>query len=428
MLQHTRRSACRDRNQAGQVLLIGTLTGTMLFAMVGLALDTGYIYYQKRKLQSAADAAAIAAVLELTTSPIANYVQAGREDAKLNGYEHGVAGVTTTLTMPPATGPHAGNSQYVEAVVTKNVKTYFLSLLSLSSMNVTARAEAKLGAGTSCVYLLDPAAEDQFRVAGNYSANCGLMANSSSPKALNLNSGTATASRFAANGRFIGNFNPAPAINQPRVPDPLAYLQPPTFPAANYYGVNVADSTPLDPGVYHGGIRVAQGVRAFFNPGIYVLNGGGLTTSGGPNAFLTGIGVSFYFTARQPVPTPPAGFNVNSVNTPGRFLLNGEGGFDLRAPTSGEMAGILFFQDRNPANQAGPYDIQGTNTTRMEGVIYIPASDFLFQNHTGNTADYTIIVSRTLRLDGGGANLTIRNDYSSLQNGSPIKSTPVLTR
>ncbi|MBI5085065.1 MAG: hypothetical protein HZB13_10775 [Acidobacteria bacterium] len=418
----------RGRKQSGQVLLIGTLVGTMLFAMVGLALDTGFLYYQKRKIQSAADAAAIAAILELNTGVAANFVQAGREDAKLNGFEHGVDNVTTTLNRPPTGGPHAGDSQYVEAVVTKNVKTYFLSLLSLGSMTVAAKAEARMGAGTSCVYLLDPAAEDQFRVAGNYSATCGLMANSNSPKALDLNSGTATATRFATNGQYVGAFNPIPATNQPRVADPLASLQPPTFPAANYYGVNVTNSTPLNPGVYHGGIRVAQGVQAFFNPGIYVLNGGGLTTSGGPNAFLTGIGVSFYFTARQPVPTPPPGFNVASANTPGRFLLNGEGGFDLRAPTSGEMAGILFFQDRNPANQAGPYDIQGTNTTRIEGVVYVPASDFLFQNHTGNTANYTIIVSRTLRLDGGAANLTIRNDYSSLANGSPIRATPVLTR
>ncbi|MBI5280496.1 MAG: hypothetical protein HY858_02350 [Candidatus Solibacter usitatus] len=400
----------------------------MLFAMVGLGLDTGYVYYQKRKIQSAADAAAIAAVVETSKGTDANYVQAGRDDANLNGFEHGVAGVTANLLKPPVSGPHAGDPQYVTAVVTKDVKTYFLGLLSLDSMKVTARAEARLGPGASCVYLMDPSADDEFRVAGAYSASCGLMANSNSPKALNLDDGSARATRFATNGRYVGNFNPVPSINQPRVPDPLAYLQPPAFPAANYYGVTVTNSTPLNPGVYHGGIKVAAGVQAFFNPGIYVLNGGGLATSGGPTSFLTGIGVSFYFTARQPVPTPPAGFNVSSANTPGRFLLNGEGGFDLRAPTSGEMAGILFFQDRDPANQAGPFDVQGTNSTRIEGVVYIPGSAFLYQNHTGNTADYTIIVSKTLRLDGGGANLTIRNDYSSLANGSPLRATPVLTR
>ncbi|MBI5085062.1 MAG: hypothetical protein HZB13_10760 [Acidobacteria bacterium] len=416
------------RRRSGQVLLIGTVAGTMLFGMVGLGLDVGYVYYQKRKVQSAADAAAIAAILEMSRSPAGNYVQAGRDDAKLNGFENGVGGVTTDLTTPPAGGPHAGNPQYVEAVVTKDVKTYFLGLLNLSAMRVTAKAEARLGPGTSCVYLMDPSQEDQFRVAGTFSATCGLMANSNSSKALDLNSGSATASGFYTNGRYVGSFNPTPLINQPRVPDPLAYLQPPTFPAANYYGVNVTDSTPLNPGVYHGGIPVAAGVRANFNPGIYVLNGGGLVTSGGPTSFLSGIGVSFYFTARQPVPSPPTGFNTSIVNTPGRFLLNGEGGFDLRAPTTGEMAGILFFQDRNPANQAGPFDVQGTNTTRIEGVVYIPGSDFLYQNQTGNTAEYTIIVSKSLRLDGSSPNLVIRNDYSSLANGSPLRAVPVLTR
>ncbi len=86
----------------------------------------------------------------------------------------------------------------------------------------------------------------------------------------------------------------------------------------------------------------------------------------------------------------------------------------------------MFIQDRTQPSGT-PFDIQGSNQTNIEGVIYFPGSDLLYQNSTENQAHYTIIVGKTLRLDGGGANLRVKNDYSVLASGAPIKAQVVIS-
>ena len=50
----------------------------------------------------------------------------------------------------------------------------------------------------------------------------------------------------------------------------------------------------LRPGVYCGGITVSNNASVTFNPGVYILLGGGLDVSN--NGSLTGQNVSFYNT------------------------------------------------------------------------------------------------------------------------------------
>ncbi|HEY8633269.1 MAG TPA: pilus assembly protein TadG-related protein, partial [Candidatus Limnocylindrales bacterium] len=53
------------RHDAGQVLVIFALSITVLFAAAGLAFDVGRFYAERRFLQNAADAAALAAANSL---------------------------------------------------------------------------------------------------------------------------------------------------------------------------------------------------------------------------------------------------------------------------------------------------------------------------------------------------------------------------
>lgn len=425
-----RRSKSASSGERGQILIITPIVLLTLVAFMGLAFDIGYLFFQKRKMQAATDAAVVGALQELLHGASTVSAQlAAKRDAGLNGFVDGVDSVVTTLNNPPLSGPHTGDANYVEAVVSQPQPTFFMRVLNFSSVPITTRAQGRMGPGSDCVFLIDPAAQDQLLVDGTFTSSCGVMASSTSYNALHVNSGSATASSFSTAGNYVGTFNPTPSTGVPPAPDPLAYLAPPTFPPNNFYGTVVTNSTPLNPGVYHGGILVKAGVHAYFNPGVYVLNGGvGLYGQGGPNTFLEGTGVTFYFTANQPVPNPPNGFNAAVTTTPAVFLMDGQGGASLVAPTSGPMAGILFFQDRNPANQGTPFDIQGTNTSKFEGTLYIPGADLRYQNNTTNTAAYTIIVAKTLRLNGGSANLAVQSDYSSLANGSPLKTVPVLTQ
>ena len=100
----------------------------------------------------------------------------------------------------------------------------------------------------------------------------------------------------------------------------------------NYSQTAYASYT-LNPGVYCGGIKFG-GVNAItFNPGVYILDGGGMSIGpGGGVASVTGTGVNFYSTG------------TNSTYA-GITITNGVQSVQLSAPTSGSMAGLVYYQD-----------------------------------------------------------------------------------
>jgi hypothetical protein len=88
---------------------------------------------------------------------------------------------------------------------------------------------------------------------------------------------------------------------------------------------------------------------------------------------------------------------------------------NLSAPTTGSLAGILFFQDRTVVGGASSSFSGGAMST-LVGALYFPTTDISYSG--GVTAAYTIIVSRRISFSGGA---TLNSDYSSLPAGSPIK-------
>jgi len=62
--------------------------------------------------------------------------------------------------------------------------------------------------------------------------------------------------------------------------------------------------------------------------------------------------------------------------------------------------------------------INGNNASDIVGALYFPNSSLAFSGNN-TTTSYTQIVADTLTVLG---NTTVNNDYSSLANGSPAKS------
>ena len=56
------------RNESGGVMILFALICATLFAFIALAVDSGNLYYNKSRIQAAADAAALGAVLFLPSS------------------------------------------------------------------------------------------------------------------------------------------------------------------------------------------------------------------------------------------------------------------------------------------------------------------------------------------------------------------------
>ncbi len=152
---HGRRGTNR-RREGGQVLVIFALSITVLFAAAGLAFDIGRFYAERRYLQNAADAAALAA---------ANAMIQGRSQAEADviarsilaaNFSHDPNGITPSL--PPATpvyeAGHFGDPPYlingilfsgneVRVAVQNSINYSFGRAVGLTSSTMTGQARVK---------------------------------------------------------------------------------------------------------------------------------------------------------------------------------------------------------------------------------------------------------------------------------------------
>ena len=167
--------------------------------------------------------------------------------------------------------------------------------------------------------------------------------------------------------------------------DPLSYLTPPSagYCTQSNWSASGGAVKAITPGVYCGGINISGGATVTMSSGTYILLGGGINVSGGSK--LTGSGVTFYNTAGP-------GFPYGGVNFSGGTTLN------LSAPTTGSLAGILFFQDPSISSPS-PSTLSGGTSTVFDGALYFPTSALSYSG--GAASDYTIIVSKTISFSGG---------------------------
>lgn len=402
----------RRRREAGQAIVVVALALVAVLGILGLAVDMGYLRYMKRQLQTAADAAAMAGAGEL---PYGDVTAGAQADSTANGFTNATKGATVTVNNPPLSGQHIGDWTYVEVIVGKSTNTFFAKAFGVATVSLSARAVAHLGSSPNCVYALDPSASDALDVSGNgqLTTSCGVVVNSSSGTALvNVGNGCVTASTV----RIVGNYtpgktgcpSPTPTIGVAQVINPLAYLAAPAIGSCLFTNFNNNAQT-LSPGTYCNGIQLSGNSTFTFNPGTYILEGGGLTVAG--NAQVAGTGVTFFNTGNGTYPYAPITF------------AGGSGG-SLTAPTSGSYAGILFFQDPAIGANSSPNSFGGNTSVAMNGTLYFPTTPLSYSasSSLGGT-QYTILVADTISITGNG---TLTSNYSSLSGGSPVKGNGVL--
>ena len=130
----------RGRREGGQMLILFVLALGVLMGMVAMSVDVGFILHERRSLQNAADAAALAGVSELPESPDAA-IAAALEWAENNGYTS-ENGATVTVNTP-----YQGNPGAVEVVIERDQPFIFALALGLDSIDVSARAVASRAPG-----------------------------------------------------------------------------------------------------------------------------------------------------------------------------------------------------------------------------------------------------------------------------------------
>jgi hypothetical protein len=396
----------------GQVLVLASFSIAMLLGMVGLSTDVGMLWRVRREAQTAADAAAVAGSRALGQG--LNATAAATQMTGLNGFTNGANGVTVAVNNPPLGGAYAGNSNYVETVVTQAANTYFLRALGYTTVNVSARAVAGGISSPNCLYTIDPSGSGALDMtgSGSISSSCGIAVDSSSSNALTATgSMSITATSVGVVGNYSltgsGSITPTPITGIASSADPLSYVQAPTVGACTYTGTSYtgSGSKTLTPGVYCGGISFTGSYTATFSPGTYVLLGGGLDVTG--SATLSGTGVTFYLTKNSSYPYHP-------------ISLTGSTRTNFSAPTSGPLAGILFFQDRSVPVGSSASTVTGSSASSWDGALYFPTTKLSYTGSSSGSG-YTILVAYDLSMTGSGT-MTLGSNYSSLPNGSPIKS------
>ena len=422
MYRPTKLTIVGGRRPRGQILLIVMVAMFVMMGAAALAVDIGRLWTTKRLMQSAADAAALAGADAAASGGDATAVNAAAlAAATQNGFTDGSSSTNSTkpasvaVSYPPTSGQYKGNSDVVQVVLSQTQPTYFLGVLGLSQIPVSVTAAAMTISSGSCIYSLDPTAQGAVTVTGSSSVNsaCGVYVNSDNSSALVASGGgTVTAPIVGVVGgtTLNGGGNTSPTTGIAAFGDPLAWVPEPTVGPCDFSTKNINSSATLDQGVYCGGIKLGSQAVVTFNPGLYIIYGGGLTINAG--ATVSGTGVTFYLT----------GLNQGNSNSNSYGGVNIAGGatVNLSAPctsTGGGIEGMLFFQDRAMTHGVASI-INGGSNQSFSGAIYFPTTSLTY---SGNSASggYTLLVADTLTVNGIA---NVSNNYSCLANGSLIKN------
>ena len=422
----------RARAEAGQVLIIVAVMLPVLIGFMGLVIDLGSLYHHKRRMQTAADAGALAGAHERLRGRTVEIENSALEEAGDNDFSHGIDGVDVTVSHPPVSGYYINDPIFVEVIIRQSAPTHFMRIFGWQEVPIDSRAVAGAAASSkNCVYVLDPGIPGALQGDSNsvLNATCGVSVNSNSPTAMSLNSSAnVTAGEVAITGDYeltsSASVSPTPTTGVTASADPLAYMNDPLQTTPPPIGGRVPERTNyvrdsgthvLFPGTYCGGIELNNDARGILSPGFYVLLGGGLRlTSSASIVSIEAAGVTFYNTEGAGFPYQPIKIESNTV-------------VDLKAPTTGPYAGMLFWQDPEVGRQDPVTGLDYVNRFEsssdlvLEGALYFPDQILRLESNTSTLARYSIVVVRQLLLESS-ANLIVQSDYSGLPEGaSPIK-------
>lgn len=332
----------------------------------------------QQSLHMAADAAALAAAARLPDTSAATDVALAYVEKNMPAAQYGrvldPADVEFGLWDPKtrAFTPQSGTATAVRVTTRLSeqnenaVGTFFAGILGRRSIDVAASAIAGRG-GAPCVIALDPAAKGSTTLKTNAAieaTGCGVQVNSTTNAALNISGSSSIDASDVCVGGTVSRANSATTTPEPREhcpgqADPLANLQPPSYSGCDHGLMILKDVVKtLSPGVYCAGIQITGTSDITLAPGTYVLLNGPLMVAS--TAKLSGENVSIYL----------KGLLANID-----FLDDAQ--IALTAPTTGDMAGILFFQDRQSHNI---HFWAGDSSTNLHGVIYVPGSKLYSSN------------------------------------------------
>jgi hypothetical protein len=263
------------------------------------------------------------------------------------------------------------------------------------------------------IFLLDPSASGALNVSGNGHITIpgSLFVDSNSSTAVTAGGNshvTATAIQVVGGVQQSGSasLSPSPTTGVAAFADPMAFLSgPSTSGLTNYGAVSYTHgSYTLQPGIYNQ-IKASGNASLTLNPGLYIIEGGGMTVSG--NASISGAGVTIYNTGSN---------YPNSGGSYGGITLSGNGSFNLTPATtaaSGAYPGVVIYQSRSNTRALS---MGGNAGAGLTGMVYAPNAPVVIG---GNASLNAALVADRLQVSGNGTSTQVAAGSIGDNSASP---------
>lgn len=364
------------REDRGSVSVIFAMGLIVILGAAGLAIDYSRSEQLKSQVQMALDAAVLAGAV----------AEQGYETdvARKRLAAAGITGVTASFTVAPS-GEVVGQAK-------ANLPTSLLAALGQRTLRISATSSAiRNGGGRVCVLVLDPSTPQALIVnngADVTAPDCEIHVSSTANPAAVFNAGTTIdTQRLCVSGTSVldnGGSHPGLELGCTPAGDPYAGLLPdPSSAICDYSALNfTGGSVNLTPGVYCGGINFNAAPNVTFAPGVYVIRGGSWLVDGGTWA---GNGVVFFFADTSII------------------QFNSAVAASLTAPPSGPYEGVAMFEAAGLARS--PFVLNDAKSFELEGLIYLPSRDMIFNANASLTDKAFTLVVNTLILNQTAWNL-----------------------
>jgi Flp pilus assembly protein TadG len=361
-------------NEDGASIVLIGLTMPALIGSVGLAVEAGYWRLHHNTMQTAADAAVLAAA----TNNTAGYASEGKAVAEQYGFTNGAGQVSVSVTNP-ATAPGCSANCYT-VTISDNVPLFLSQVVgyqgttSVNNQRLTTISATAVATTTAayayCVLALAGSGKQGINANGAPSAalnGCNTMSNSGATcnghnlgadvgDAHGTNNGCGTVQNSnvpQASDAFasLASNLPANSCGGTYPQEPVKKNDPP-LPASNQWNGNYSSS----------GVKIVCGDQQLtgnvtLSNTLLVIENGQLDTNG---FTFSGSNLTIAF----------SGTNSGSY----QHIPTGGGTLDIAAPTSGTWSGVAIYQDPALTNGVDMSAAGSTPTWDISGLAYLPNS------------------------------------------------------
>jgi hypothetical protein len=390
--------------ERGQALIVVVLAIVGLAGMVGLVVDGGNAFLDRRNAQNAADSAALAAALVRIRGGN-SLAGAAFDAAKQNGYDNNGTTNIVEVHHPPADGPNEGDVEYIQVIIVSHVKTYIAGVVGFDQL--TNRVEAVARTKTpevrqildgQAIISLAPKSDcnnfKSFWVHGEATLDItggGVFVNSNSDQCAFIQQGSGS---IRIRDNHMINIVGAAMIQKPQLLTPgvsvgaipISYPPPFFMPKVG---------CPDEAVVSEDGTSMSAGSWSdiFPPPGVTHLEGG---------AYCLDDGID--------ITSDIEGHNVVLRVNDGDVHFSGSANIILDAPNSGDHAGLLLYL---PMDNNAKVVLNGGANSDISGTILAPSSEIHINGNDSASGFRSQIIGYRIDVNGN-ANIVIK--YNDEQN------------